>query len=122
VTSGRWGDPALPASYRRQQALAWTEQLGARIAPELEAAGMLERPGRVPALAFLALVGSTRLTNQRGDRAAPALAERLAVLVDRSARAHGQGAGAGAGGWGAGASPGAGGGGGVGAGAGRAAP
>ena len=38
---------------------------------------------------FLDLVGYTRLTEERGDAAAAALAESLAVLVDRSARAHG---------------------------------
>jgi adenylate cyclase len=37
---------------------------------------------------FLDLVGYTRLTEERGDAAAAALAESLAVLVDRSARAH----------------------------------
>ena len=40
-------------------------------------------------MSFLDLVGYTRLTEQRGDAAAAALAETLAVLVDRSAREHG---------------------------------
>jgi class 3 adenylate cyclase len=38
---------------------------------------------------FLDLVGYTRLTEEQGDAAAAALAESLAVLVDRSARDHG---------------------------------
>jgi class 3 adenylate cyclase len=38
---------------------------------------------------FLDLVGYTRLTEDRGDAAAAALAETLAVLVSRSAREHG---------------------------------
>jgi adenylate cyclase len=82
-------DPALLAIYRRQQELLWTEGLVERIEDELEAAGTLGRPGRVPAMSFLDLVGYTRLTEERGDAAAAALAETLAVLVDRSARAHG---------------------------------
>ena len=82
-------DPALLAIYRRQQELVWTEDLVERIERELEAAGVLRRPGRVPAMSFVDLVGYTRLTEERGDRAAAALAETLAVLVDRSSREHG---------------------------------
>jgi class 3 adenylate cyclase len=83
------GDPALLAIYHRQEELLWTEGLVERIEDELEAAGLLGRPGRVPAMSFLDLTGYTRLTEERGDRAAAALAETLAVLVDRSARDHG---------------------------------
>ncbi len=83
------GDPALLAIYHRQEELVWTEGLVERIEDELEAAGLLGRPGRVPAISFLDLAGYTRLTEERGDRAAAALAETLAVLVDRSAREHG---------------------------------
>ncbi|HEY4728350.1 MAG TPA: hypothetical protein VIJ32_09125, partial [Actinomycetes bacterium] len=83
------GDPALLAIYHRQEELLWTEGLVERIENELEAAGVLGRPGRVPAMSFLDLVGYTRLTEERGDAAAAALAETLAVLVDRSSREHG---------------------------------
>jgi adenylate cyclase len=82
-------DPALLAIYHRQQELLWTEGLVERIERELERAGVLGRPGRVPAMCFLDLVGYTRLTEERGDAAAAALAEALAVLVDRSSREHG---------------------------------
>jgi len=82
-------DPALLAIYHRQQELLWTEGLVERIETELEAAGALGRPGRVPAMSFLDLVGYTRLTEERGDAAAAALAETLAVLVNRSSREHG---------------------------------
>jgi adenylate cyclase len=82
-------DPALLAIYHRQQELLWTEGLVERIENELEAAGVLGRPGRVPAMCFLDLTGYTRLTEERGDAAAAALAETLAVLVDRSSREHG---------------------------------
>jgi class 3 adenylate cyclase len=83
------GDPMLLAIYRRQQELLWTEGLVERIEDELEAAGVLGRPGRVPAMSFLDLVGYTRLTEERGDAAAAALAETLAVLVNQSSREHG---------------------------------
>ena len=83
------GDPALLAIYHRQEELVWTEGLVERIEDELEATGLLGRPGRIPAMSFLDLAGYTRLTEERGDRAAAALAERLAVLVDRSSREHG---------------------------------
>jgi adenylate cyclase len=82
-------DTALLAAYRRQQELAWTEDLVERIEGELEAAGALGRPERVPAMCFLDLVGYTRLTEEHGDQVAAELAEALAILVGRSSRAHG---------------------------------
>jgi adenylate cyclase len=82
-------DRALLGAYRRQQELAWVEQLVEDIEAALEDTGMLGRPGRVPAMCFLDLVGYTRLTEERGDQVAAALAETLAVLVGRSARQHG---------------------------------
>jgi adenylate cyclase len=81
-------DPAMLAMHHRQEELLWTEGLVERIERELEAAGALGRPGRVPAMSFLDLTGFTRLTEERGDTAAAALAETLAVLVGRSAREH----------------------------------
>jgi adenylate cyclase len=83
------GDPALLAIYHRQEELLWTEGLVERIEHELEQTGILGRPGRVPAMVFLDLVGYTRLTEERGDAAAAALAETLGVLVSRSASEHG---------------------------------
>src|SRR4030095_8799290 len=62
------------------------------IETELERAGVLRRPERVPAMSFLDLVDYTRLTEERGDAAAAELAESLAVLVNRSSREHGGGA------------------------------
>jgi adenylate cyclase len=82
-------DRALIAIYRRQQELAWTEHLVERIENELEAAGELGRPERVPAMSFLDLTGYTHLTEQQGDATAAALAETMAVLVNRSSREHG---------------------------------
>jgi adenylate cyclase len=82
-------DPALLGIYRRQQELSWTEHLVERIENELEAAGMLGRPERVPAMSFLDLTGYTHLTEQQGDATAAALAETMAMLVNRSSREHG---------------------------------
>jgi class 3 adenylate cyclase len=82
-------DRALMAAYRRQQELAWIEQLVEEIEAALEETGVLGRPGRVPAMCFLDLVGYTRLTEEQGDQVAAELAERLGVLVDRSSREHG---------------------------------
>jgi adenylate cyclase len=82
-------DPALLAIHHRQQELLWTEGLVERIENELEGAGVLGRPGRVPAMSFLDLVGYTRVTEEQGDAAAAALAEALAVLVNQSARQYG---------------------------------
>jgi adenylate cyclase len=80
---------AVMAIYRRQQEVVWTEDLVEDIENELERAGALRRPGRVPAMSFIDLVGYTRLTEEQGDTAAAALAETLAVLVNRSSREHG---------------------------------
>jgi adenylate cyclase len=82
-------DRALMAAYRRQQELAWTEQLVENIEVALDATGVVGRPERVPAMCVLDLVGYTRLTEERGDQAAAELAGRLAMLVGRSAREHG---------------------------------
>jgi adenylate cyclase len=82
-------DRALLGAYRRQQELAWVEQLVEDIEAALEDTGVLGRPGRVPAMCFLDLVGYTRLTEEHGDQAAAELAETLAVLVGRSSREHG---------------------------------
>ena len=81
-------DRALMAAYRRQQELAWIEQLVEEIEAALEEIGVLGRPGRVPAMCFLDLVGYTRLTEEHGDQAAAELAATLSVLVDRSSREH----------------------------------
>jgi adenylate cyclase len=82
-------DRALLAAYRRQQELAWIGQLVEDIETVVEETGGLGRPGWVPAMCFLDLVGYTRLTEEHGDQVAAELAEALAILVNRSSRAHG---------------------------------
>ena len=82
-------DRALMGIYRRQQELIWTEHQVLNIEAALEEAGAMARPQRVPAMCFLDLAGSTRVTEERGDQAAAELAAGLAVLVERSSRPHG---------------------------------
>jgi adenylate cyclase len=82
-------DRALLAAYRRQQELSWIEQLVEDIEAALEETGVLGRPGWVPAMCFLDLVGYTRLTEEHGDQVAAGLAESLALLVNRSSREYG---------------------------------
>jgi adenylate cyclase len=82
-------DRALMGVYRRQQELAWTGHLVEDIENELDQAGVLGRPERVPAMCFLDLAGYTRVTEEEGDQAAAELATSLAVLVQRSSREHG---------------------------------
>jgi adenylate cyclase len=56
----------------------------------LEGAGLARRrPVRPPAIAFLDLTGYTELTEERGDRAAAALAARLIEIVHELAHRHG---------------------------------
>ena len=56
----------------------------------LERAGLARhRPVRPPAIAFLDLTGYTRLTEERGDRAAAELAGRLIEIVHDRAQARG---------------------------------
>jgi adenylate cyclase len=82
-------DGALMAIYRRQQELVWIEHQVENIEAALEEAGAIPRPDRVPAMCFLDLTGYTRLTEERGDRAAAELAAGLAPLVERLARTRG---------------------------------
>jgi adenylate cyclase len=82
-------DRAFMAIYRRQQQLAWIEDMVEHVEAALGEVGARPRPERVPAMCFLDLAGYTKLTEERGDQAAAALVESLAVLVRRSAAAHG---------------------------------
>jgi adenylate cyclase len=82
-------DRAVMAVYHRQQELAWIEDQVEHVEAALGEVGAHARPERVPAMCFLDLAGYTRLTEERGDQAAAALVESLAVLVRRLAREHG---------------------------------
>ena len=77
------------AVYHRQQELAWIEDQVEHVEAALGEVGAHARPERIPAMCFLDLAGYTRLTEERGDQAAAALVESLAVLVRRLAGEHG---------------------------------
>jgi adenylate cyclase len=81
-------DEALMAAYRRQQELAWTEHQIEHIEQALEASGVPLPPGHPPAMCFLDLAGYTRLTEERGDEEAAALAARLSDIVRHRPRQH----------------------------------
>jgi adenylate cyclase len=84
-------DEALMAVYRRQQELAWTEHQIEHIEQALEASGVPLPPGQPPAMCFLDLAGYTRLTEERGDEEAAALAARLSDIVrHRPRQRHGE--------------------------------
>jgi adenylate cyclase len=81
-------DEAVFAAYRRQQELVWTEHQIEHIEQAVESAGISLPPGPPPAMAFVDLAGYTRLTEERGDEEAAAMAARLADIVQGSPRRH----------------------------------
>ena len=74
-------DRAVFAAYRRQQELVWTEHQIEHIEQAVESAGIRLPPGPPPAMSFVDLAGYTRLTEERGDREAAAIAARLSDIV-----------------------------------------
>lgn len=81
-------DEAVMAAYRRQQELVWTEHQIEHIEQALESAGISLPPGPPPAMTFVDLSGYTRLTEERGDEEAAALAARLSDIVQQTPRRH----------------------------------
>jgi adenylate cyclase len=75
----------LLAIYTRHQERYTIDHLVGHI----EAVVTEVRPQRPPAMCFLDLAGYTRLTEERGDRAAAALATSLADLVEQVSLPHG---------------------------------
>jgi len=76
--------------YRRQFEHCVLDVTVVRAEAALERAGLARRrPVRPPAIAFLDLTGYTRLTEERGDRAAAELAGRLTEIVHDLAQQHG---------------------------------
>jgi adenylate cyclase len=82
-------DGALLAIYHAQQAHAWTTNIMLGFEQSLRYAGLVARPERPPAMCFLDVTGYTRLTAERGDAAAGALAEQLRRMVQRTSVQHG---------------------------------
>jgi adenylate cyclase len=83
------GDQALLAIYHAQSARAWAANIIGGIETALASAGLVSRVERPPAICFLDITGYTRLTQERGDEAAAALAAELARLVQRTSVQHG---------------------------------
>jgi adenylate cyclase len=82
-------DDAVMAAYRRQQELTWTEHQIEHVEQALEDAGV-SLPATPPtAMCFLDLSGYTRLTEERGDEEAAALAGRLSDIVQQRSRLQG---------------------------------
>jgi class 3 adenylate cyclase len=82
-------DDAVMAAYRRQQELTWMEHQIEHVEQALEDAGV-SLPATPPtAMCFLDLSGYTRLTEERGDQEAAALAGRLSDIVQQRSRLHG---------------------------------
>jgi adenylate cyclase len=82
-------DDAVMAAYRRQQELTWTEHQIEHVEQALEDAGV-SLPATPPtAMCFLDLSGYTRLTEERGDEEAAALAGRLSDIVQQRSRLRG---------------------------------
>ncbi|HEY7281119.1 MAG TPA: adenylate/guanylate cyclase domain-containing protein [Actinomycetota bacterium] len=75
--------------YRRHDEHATLEHLIEHVEGVVEDAGLLEqRREAAQAVSFVDLSGYTAFTEERGDLAAVEVASRLAVVVDRAARAH----------------------------------
>jgi adenylate cyclase len=82
-------EQALIAIYHGQQEHAWNQNIFETVEGALERAGLYSRLHRPPAVCFLDITGYTRLTEERGDKAAADLAGRLATLVRRFSEEHG---------------------------------
>jgi class 3 adenylate cyclase len=78
-------EDGLLAIYRRQQERAWTDDGVQHMESAIEEMGLYERVERPTAFAFLDLAGYTRLTEEKGDEAAAALAADLTDLVSEEA-------------------------------------
>jgi adenylate cyclase len=84
-----WIDPALLAVYHAQSEHTWMANVVEAVESALEAEGLHRSVARPPAMCFLDLTGYTRLTEERGDRAAAETAATLGALVQRRSHAHG---------------------------------
>ncbi len=82
-------EEALIGMYHLQQKQAWTTTIIEGLELQLAAAGLHSRLRRPPAMCFLDITGSTRLTQEGGDALAADLATKLARLVERTSMSHG---------------------------------
>ncbi len=82
-------DQALLSIYRAHETHAWTANIIDGFEVVLAQTGVLRRVEKPPAVCFLDITGYTRLTQERGDKAAAELADQLTRLVHRSTLQHG---------------------------------
>jgi class 3 adenylate cyclase len=81
-------EQTLVAIYHANQEHTWNETLIGQVEDALDRAGLRSKMTTTPAICFLDLTGYTRLTEERGDRAAADIAARLTPLVLRPAERH----------------------------------
>jgi len=82
-------DEAVVGMYRAQVGNAWTANIVEAITHHLAEQGIVGAPAKNPAMCFLDITGYTRLTSERGDKAAADLADALGRLVTRVSVEHG---------------------------------
>ena len=82
-------EASLMSMYWAMQSITWTANIVGATAGLLAQAGLYQLEQRPPAICFLDITGYTRLTQERGDREAAALADELNRLVKRTSVAHG---------------------------------
>jgi adenylate cyclase len=82
-------DEAMLAIMHAHQQHTWTSNNIGGFEAIMANAGLQSRPDRPPAMCFLDITGYTRLTQERGDEAAAALAATLGRLVQRTSVQHG---------------------------------
>jgi len=82
-------EQALIGMYHLQQKQAWTTTIIEGLEMQLAAAGVHSGLKHPPAMCFLDITGSTRLTQEGGDALAADLATKLARLVERTSKSHG---------------------------------
>jgi adenylate cyclase len=80
---------AVLAMLHAQEMQTWMSNIVEGFTQALDRAGLHKAVQRHPAICFLDITGYTRLTQERGDRAAAELAEKLNRLVKRASTQHG---------------------------------
>jgi adenylate cyclase len=81
-------DDALLGIYHGHQEHSWTTSIITGVEAALAEAGVFSRLAHPPAICFLDVTGYTRLTAERGDKAAAQLADELSRIVRRTSARH----------------------------------
>lgn len=83
------GDELVLAVFHARQGHAWMRNILEGFESVLITHGLYEPPGRAPAICFLDISGFTRLTEERGDKAAVDVARALSDVARHSSARHG---------------------------------